>query len=177
MDTDRGLALPRLSELGVMTGTAPRHPKYPHLLQPLEVAGMTMPNRSIMGSMHMGLEEEQGGFTKLAKFYAERAEGGAGLIVTGGISPNRAGKLAPHGAALMRSSQSGQAPGGDRCCARSRWPHCPADSARRALQLPSFLRRALQGQGAHQQVQPVGAQWKGRGTDHPCLRALRRAGA
>ena len=77
-----------------MTGTAPRHPKYPHLLQPLEVAGMTMPNRSIMGSMHMGLEEEKDGFTKLAKFYAERAEGGAGLIVTGGISPNRAGKLA-----------------------------------------------------------------------------------
>ena len=91
-----------------MTGTAPRHPKYPHLLQPLEVAGMTMPNRSIMGSMHMGLEEEKDGFTKLAKFYAERAEGGAGLIVTGGISPNRAGKLAPHGATLMRSAQAGK---------------------------------------------------------------------
>ena len=95
-----------MSELGAMTGSAPRHAKYPHLLQPLEVAGMRMPNRSIMGSMHMGLEEEPGGFTKLAQFYAERAEGGAGLIVTGGISPNRAGKLAPHGAALMRSSQA-----------------------------------------------------------------------
>ena len=69
---------------------------------------MTMPNRSIMGSMHMGLEEEKDGFTKLAKFYAERAEGGAGLIVTGGISPNRAGKLAPHGATLMRSAQAGK---------------------------------------------------------------------
>ncbi len=95
-----------MSELGAMTGSAPRHAKYPHLLQPLDVAGMRMPNRSIMGSMHMGLEEEPGGFTKLAQFYAERAEGGAGLIVTGGISPNRAGKLAPHGAALMRSSQA-----------------------------------------------------------------------
>ena len=43
---------------------------------------MRMPNRAIMGSMHMNLEEQPGGFTKLARFYAERAEGGAGLIVT-----------------------------------------------------------------------------------------------
>ena len=66
---------------------------------------MRMPNRAIMGSMHMNLEEQPGGFTKLARFYSERAEGGAGLIVTGGISPNRAGRLAPHGATLMKSGQ------------------------------------------------------------------------
>ena len=89
----------------VMTGAAPSHPKYPHLMQPLDVAGMRMPNRAIMGSMHMNLEEQPGGFAKLARFYAERAEGGAGLIVTGGISPNRAGRLAPHGATLMKSGQ------------------------------------------------------------------------
>ena len=88
-----------------MTGPAPSHPRYPHLMQPLEVAGMRMPNRAIMGSMHMNLEEQPGGFTKLARFYSERAEGGAGLIVTGGISPNRAGRLAPHGATLMKSGQ------------------------------------------------------------------------
>ena len=88
-----------------MTGPAPSHPKYPHLMAPLEVAGMRMPNRAIMGSMHMNLEEQPGGFNKLARFYAERAEGGAALIVTGGISPNRAGRLAPHGATLMKSGQ------------------------------------------------------------------------
>lgn len=88
-----------------MTGSAPSHPKYPHLMQPLDVAGMRMPNRAIMGSMHMNLEEQPGGFSKLARFYAERAEGGAGLIVSGGISPNRAGRLAPHGATLMKSGQ------------------------------------------------------------------------
>ena len=60
-----------------MTGPAPSHPRYPHLMQPLEVAGMRMPNRAIMGSMHMNLEEQPGGFTKLARFYSERAEGGA----------------------------------------------------------------------------------------------------
>ena len=43
-----------------------------------------------MGSMHTGLEEQMGGYSKLAEFYAERARGGVGLIVTGGISPNRA---------------------------------------------------------------------------------------
>lgn len=74
-------------------------------MRPLDVAGMRMPNRAIMGSMHMNLEEQPGGFTKLARFYSERAEGGAGLIVTGGISPNRAGRLAPHGATLMKSGQ------------------------------------------------------------------------
>ncbi len=88
-----------------MTGPAPSHPRYPHLFQSLEVAGMRMPNRVIMGSMHMNLEEQPKGFYKLARFYAERAEGGAGLIVTGGISPNRSGRLAPHGATLMKSGQ------------------------------------------------------------------------
>ncbi len=74
---------------------------YPHLLAPLDLGFTTLPNRVLMGSMHTGLEEEKGGFQKLAAFYAERARGGVGLIVTGGISPNLAGRLTPFAADLM----------------------------------------------------------------------------
>lgn len=66
--------------------------RYPHLLSPLDLGFTTLPNRVIMGSMHTGLEEHAGGFERLAAFYAERACGGAGLIVTGGIAPNDAGR-------------------------------------------------------------------------------------
>jgi len=68
---------------------------YPHLLKPLDLGFTTLRNRTLMGSMHLGLEEEKGGFDKLAAFYAERAKGGVGLIVTGGISPNISGWVAP----------------------------------------------------------------------------------
>ncbi|GAC15751.1 NADPH-dependent 2,4-dienoyl-CoA reductase [Aliiglaciecola lipolytica] len=68
---------------------------FPHLLAPLDLGFTTLKNRTLMGSMHLGLEEEKGGFEKLAAFYAKRAEGGVGLIVTGGISPNIAGWVAP----------------------------------------------------------------------------------
>ena len=70
---------------------------YPHLLAPLDLGFTTLRNRTLMGSMHVGLEEEKNGFEKLAAFYAERAKGGVGLIVTGGISPNIAGWVAPFG--------------------------------------------------------------------------------
>lgn len=56
---------------------------FPHLLEPLDLGFTTLKNRVLMGSMHTGLEEEKGGFEKLAAFYKERAEGGVGLIVTG----------------------------------------------------------------------------------------------
>ncbi|MCY9786689.1 NADPH-dependent 2,4-dienoyl-CoA reductase [Nocardiopsis sp. EMB25] len=65
--------------------------EYPHLLEPLDLGFTTLPNRVIMGSMHVGLEEVQGGFERMAAFYAERARGGVGLIVTGGIAPNEEG--------------------------------------------------------------------------------------
>jgi 2,4-dienoyl-CoA reductase (NADPH2) len=68
---------------------------FPHLLEPLDLGFTTLKNRTLMGSMHLGLEEEKGGFDKLAAFYAERAKGGVGLIVTGGIAPNIAGWVAP----------------------------------------------------------------------------------
>ncbi|WP_180169252.1 NADPH-dependent 2,4-dienoyl-CoA reductase [Acinetobacter sp. YH12021] len=64
---------------------------YPHLLAPLDLGFTTLKNRVLMGSMHVGLEEALGGYERMAAFYAERAKGGVGLIVTGGISPNDAG--------------------------------------------------------------------------------------
>ncbi|QYJ84262.1 NADPH-dependent 2,4-dienoyl-CoA reductase [Shewanella aegiceratis] len=73
---------------------------FPHLLEPLDLGFTQLKNRVLMGSMHTGLEEEKGGFEKLAKFYQERAAGGVGLIVTGGISPNLRGRLAPNACQL-----------------------------------------------------------------------------
>ncbi|WP_168417400.1 NADPH-dependent 2,4-dienoyl-CoA reductase [Acinetobacter towneri] len=64
---------------------------YPYLLAPLDLGFTTLKNRVLMGSMHVGLEEAPGGYERMAAFYAERAKGGVGLIVTGGISPNDAG--------------------------------------------------------------------------------------
>lgn len=73
---------------------------YQKLLQPLDLGFTTLKNRVIMGSMHTGLEEEKQGFSKLAAFYAERAKGGVGMIITGGISPNFRGNLVPFGSQL-----------------------------------------------------------------------------
>ncbi|MGE6168147.1 FAD-dependent oxidoreductase [Aeromonas media] len=73
---------------------------YPTLLTPLDLGFTQLKNRVLMGSMHTGLEEEKGGFDKLAAFYAERARGGVALIVTGGIAPNLRGRLVPHGSQL-----------------------------------------------------------------------------
>ncbi|WP_434937810.1 FAD-dependent oxidoreductase [Shewanella sp. HL-SH8] len=73
---------------------------FPHILEPLDLGFTQLKNRVLMGSMHTGLEEEKGGFEKLAAFYKERAAGGVGLIVTGGIAPNMRGRLAPHACQL-----------------------------------------------------------------------------
>jgi 2,4-dienoyl-CoA reductase (NADPH2) len=78
-----------------MTTTA-----YPHLLAPLDLGFTTLKNRVIMGSMHTGLEDRFYNYGKLAAFYRERARGGVGLIVTGGISPNRQGWLLPFGGTM-----------------------------------------------------------------------------
>ena len=80
---------------------------YPHLFQPLDLGFTTLKNRIIMGSMHLGLEEAKGGFTRMAAFYAERARGGVALIVTGGIGPNPEGGVYA-GAALMATEQDAQ---------------------------------------------------------------------
>ncbi len=68
---------------------------YPNLFRPLDLGFCTLPNRVLMGSMHTGLEDHARDFPKLAAYFRERAEGGVGLIVTGGISPNLVGWLKP----------------------------------------------------------------------------------
>ena len=73
---------------------------YPKLLAPLDLGFTTLANRVLMGSMHTGLEESANGFAKLAAFYAARARGGVGLIVTGGIAPNLVGRLEPRASQL-----------------------------------------------------------------------------
>jgi 2,4-dienoyl-CoA reductase (NADPH2) len=73
---------------------------YPHLLAPLDLGFTTLRNRVIMGSMHTGLEDRFYNYPKLAAYFRERAKGGIGLIVTGGISPSRQGWLLPFGGTL-----------------------------------------------------------------------------
>ncbi len=78
-----------------MTSASLVHPRYPHLFQPLDLGFTQLKNRVLMGSMHTGLEEMPGGHKRMAAFYAERARGGVGLIVTGGIGPNEEGSTHP----------------------------------------------------------------------------------
>ena len=73
---------------------------YPHLLAPLDLGFTTLSNRVLMGSMHTGLEE-RGDWARVAEFYATRARGGAGLIVTGGMAPNQEGGVFPGAAGLF----------------------------------------------------------------------------
>ncbi|HQW52542.1 MAG TPA: NADPH-dependent 2,4-dienoyl-CoA reductase, partial [Acinetobacter sp.] len=73
---------------------------YPHLLKPLDLGFTTLKNRVLMGSMHVGLEEAPQGYERMAAFYAERAKGDVGLIVTGGIAPNEAGLTFAHASKL-----------------------------------------------------------------------------
>jgi 2,4-dienoyl-CoA reductase (NADPH2) len=73
---------------------------YPNLFRPLDLGFCTLPNRVLMGSMHTGLEDKSSDFPKLAAYFRERAEGGVGLMVTGGIAPNMVGWLKPFGGKL-----------------------------------------------------------------------------
>ncbi|USD33373.1 MULTISPECIES: NADPH-dependent 2,4-dienoyl-CoA reductase [Vibrio] len=79
---------------------------YPNLLKPLDLGFTQIRNRVLMGSMHTGLEEHKEGLGKLAAFYAERAKGGVGLIVTGGFSPNLRGRLHPFSAEFSKSKHA-----------------------------------------------------------------------
>ena len=76
------------------------NPHFPHLLAPLDLGFTTLPNRILMGSMHTGLEDRASDFDKLAAYFAERARGRVGLMVTGGIAPNIEGWLKPFGGRL-----------------------------------------------------------------------------
>lgn len=78
--------------------------RYPHLMAPLDLGHLTLPNRVLMGSMHTGLEECPQGFARLAAYFVERARGGVGLMVTGGIAPNAEGALHA-GAAILSTAE------------------------------------------------------------------------
>ncbi len=78
---------------------------YPKLFSPLDLGFTTLPNRVLMGSMHTGLEEKKDDLRALAEYFAARARGGVGLMVTGGIAPNRQGWLAPFGAKMTSRSE------------------------------------------------------------------------
>ena len=82
--------------------------KYPHLLAPLDLGFTTLKNRVLMGSMHTGLEEAPNGFERMAAYFGERARGGVGLIVTGGVAPNDAGCVAPGAAKLTTDEEAGK---------------------------------------------------------------------
>uniref|UniRef100_UPI0035678794 2,4-dienoyl-CoA reductase FMN-binding domain-containing protein n=1 Tax=Halopseudomonas sp. TaxID=2901191 RepID=UPI0035678794 len=83
------------------------HALYPHLLAPLDLGFTTLRNRTLMGSMHTGLEERPHGFERMAAYFAERARGGVGLIVTGGIGPNEEGSVGV-GAAKMTTPEEAE---------------------------------------------------------------------
>ena len=78
---------------------------FPHAMQPLDLGFTTLKNRILMGSMHTGLEEEPH-YNKLAMYFEERARGGVGLMVTGGIAPNRRGWLTPFSAKLTNTREA-----------------------------------------------------------------------
>jgi 2,4-dienoyl-CoA reductase (NADPH2) len=79
---------------------------YPNLLSPLDLGFTTLRNRVVMGSMHTGLEDRAGHIDRLAAYFAERARGGVGLIITGGYAPNRTGWLLPFASELVSSAQA-----------------------------------------------------------------------
>ncbi|MDM8350140.1 NADPH-dependent 2,4-dienoyl-CoA reductase [Pseudomonas sp. sp1636] len=81
--------------------------RYPNLLAPLDLGFTTLKNRTLMGSMHTGLEEKPGGFERMAAYFAERARGGVGLMVTGGIGPNEEGGVYS-GAAKLTTEEEAQ---------------------------------------------------------------------
>lgn len=78
---------------------------YPAIFRPLDLGFTQLKNRILMGSMHTGLEEDKNGLERLAAFYKERAQADVGLIVTGGFSPNRSGRLAPFAAKLTNAKE------------------------------------------------------------------------
>ncbi len=84
----------------------PMSKPYPHLFEPLDLGFTQLKNRVLMGSMHTGLEETKNGFEKMAAYFGDRARGDVGLIVTGGIAPNRAGWVGPFSAKLTSSSEA-----------------------------------------------------------------------
>ncbi|RMI32724.1 NADPH-dependent 2,4-dienoyl-CoA reductase [Nocardia stercoris] len=86
--------------------SAPQPNPYPHLFEPLDLGHTTLRNRVVMGSMHTGLEDRPWHMNRLAAYFAERARGGVGLMITGGFAPNRTGWLLPFGAKLTSKTEA-----------------------------------------------------------------------
>jgi 2,4-dienoyl-CoA reductase (NADPH2) len=139
---------------------------YPHLLAPLDLGFCTLPNRVLMGSMHTGLEDRSRDYPKLSAYFRERAEGGVGLMVTGGIAPNLVGWLKPFGGKLSwpwethkhRIVTSAVHGAGGRICLQilhaGRYGYHPLSVSASALQAPinPFKPRALSTRGVERQV-------------------------
>jgi 2,4-dienoyl-CoA reductase (NADPH2) len=97
--------LPTSAPYTVPAGPGLGAARYPHVFSPLELGFTRLKNRILMGSMHTGLEEAEGGFERMAAFFAERARGGVGMIITGGFAPNEEGGL---GAKLSTTEEAAQ---------------------------------------------------------------------
>ncbi len=137
-----------------------------HLFAPLDIGFTSLPNRVIMGSMHTGLEETKNGFERMAAYYAERARGGVGLIVTGGIAPNRQGWVSPFAARMTNGkhvrehkivTQAVHAEGGKICMQilhAGRYGYHPLAVAPSAIQSPisPFKPWALSGWGVRRTI-------------------------
>lgn len=139
---------------------------YPHLLAPLDLGFTTLRNRTLMGSMHTGLEEKPGGFERMAAYFAERARGGVGLMVTGGIGPNDEGGVYS-GAAKLTTDEEAQkhkivtqavhAAGGKICMQilhAGRYAYSPKQVAPSAIQAPinPFKPKELDEEGIEKQI-------------------------
>ena len=139
---------------------------YPNLLAPLDLGFVKLRNRVLMGSMHTGLEDHARDYGKLAVYFAERARGGAGLIVTGGIAPNLVGSLAPFASKLSRPWEIGRhrrvteavhAEGGHICMQilhAGRYAYHPFSVSATSLKSPitPFKPRALSERGVEKQI-------------------------
>ncbi|MBH3372682.1 NADPH-dependent 2,4-dienoyl-CoA reductase [Pseudomonas juntendi] len=140
--------------------------RYPHLLAPLDLGFTTLRNRTLMGSMHTGLEERPGGFERMAAYFAERARGGVGLMVTGGIAPNDEGGVYAGAAKLSTEAEADQhrivteavhAAGGKICLQilhAGRYAYSPRQVAPSAIQAPinPFKPKELDEQGIEKQI-------------------------
>lgn len=139
---------------------------YPHLLQPLDLGFTTLKNRVLMGSMHTGLEERPGGFERMAVYFAERAHGGVGLMVTGGIAPNEEGGVYKGAAKLSTPEEAAQHrivteavhEAGGKICLQilhaGRYAYSPNLVAPSAIQAPinPFKPKELDAAGIEQQI-------------------------
>jgi len=142
------------------------HVKYPRLLEPLDLGFTTIRNRVLMGSMHVGFEDRSARFDKLAAYFAARARGGVGIMVTGGFSPNREGWLYPFASKLSSRSEVGphraitlavHAEGGKICLQllhAGRYSYHPLSVSASAIKSPinPFKPRALSERGIRRQI-------------------------